>query len=167
MRFRVGPGNSGYNFQPEFMDFDCTITLANGATCAKGQVVCRDLTQIAGTAGADMVVLPTSANAGKPYGVHQGPSFTNNTGATATYVLNTVRRKGYGLVLGSGAGGAVLVGSALIENSSQLGAILGTAAINANVGQALATGSNTTVGASLIANGGGNTAVINADIDCF
>jgi len=164
MLTRVGPGSSGYNYQPEFADIDCVLTLANNATCAQGQVLLRDCTKIPGSAGADMVVLPTNTNGVTPYGVYQGAAFTNTSGASATYQI-TVRKWGQGVVLAQGAGGAVNVDSPLIVNNSQLGAIAGSAALNANVGMALATGATTTKGSQLIANLGA-AALVNAHIDC-
>lgn len=167
MLFRVGPGSYGYNFKTEYMDVDCVLTLANGATCAQGQVLLKDCTQIPSSAGADMVVLPTNANGTTPYGVYvQAAAITNNTGASATYPI-VVRKWGWGVVFCSGAGGAVNVDSPLIVNNSQLGAIAGTAAINANVGMALATGAVTTKGSQIIATGGGNTQLVNCQINCL
>ena len=139
MLFRVGPGSSGYNFQPEFIDVDCVLELANNATCAQGQAVCRDVTAFPSTKGADMVVLPTDPLAQPTiFGVWQGATFTNSSGGRLNYVIQ-VRRWGQGVVNASGAGTAVLVGSNLIINATNLPAIAGTAAIGVNVGLALAT----------------------------
>jgi len=163
MLFSAIGTTQGYNFQPEFIDMYCVLTLANSATCAQGQVLVRDVTKIAGTAGADMVVLPTSANGGPVYGVYQGPSFTNSSGASATYPI-TVRVFGIGVVSASGqAPAAVNVGDNLIVNSSQLASIKGTAAISSQVGVALATGAVTSKGAQLIASGA-NFLLVNAAI---
>ena len=94
--------SQGYNFQPEFMDVYCVLSLANGAACVQGQVLKRDLTAVPNAAGADKVLLPNAANAGgatqgQVYGVYQGSSFTNSSGATATYQI-LVRVYGQGVV---------------------------------------------------------------------
>ena len=165
MLFRVGPGNAGYNFQPEFIDLDCVLELAAGAVCAQGQPVARDVTAFPSVKGADMVVLPTDPLAVPTiYGVYQGPAFTNSSGARANYPIQ-VRSVGQGVVSASGATAAVNVGSNLIINAANLAAQAAAAAMGVNVGLALASGSVTAKGAQLIASAGAAT-LINAAIRC-
>lgn len=161
---RVGPGSYGYNFQPEFQDIDCILTLANGATCAQGQPVKRDLTATPNSAGADKVLLPTAANAGSAtqgqlYGVYQGAGFTNNTGASATYPI-TVRVFGQGVVQAT-AGVNLLVGNPVIcaNTLTATGAAAGAQPSGGSVGIALATGAANTPGATL------STGLINVGIN--
>ena len=149
MLFRVGPGSSGYNWFPEYIDWDCVLTLAGGAGCPQGQVLCRDVTQVPSNAGADMVVLPTSPNAGPVYGVYQGPAITNPAGQpTQTYQI-IVRIKGQGVLSAS----ASTVGAQMINTAGTLPAgvaptpeeiVPGTF-----VGTALATGTATAPGAAI------------------
>lgn len=171
MLTRVGPGNAGYNFQPEFMDWDCVVTLAASGTLNTGQSVCRDVTAFPSSTGADAVVLPTNANAGTVYGVYQGPPITNPSSTATLSVPITVRQRGYGVVYAAAvtAGTAVTVGGLLQmvnTNNSTLQATTPTA--GNYVGTALATGAVTTKGASIITvPGSGQTnLLINAYIVC-
>ncbi len=77
------------------------------------------------------------------------PTWKNTSGSTL--VVNIwVRQQGWAYVLagtaaiGQTGGNSILVGSSLITTSAQVFAIQGTAAINTNVGVALATAINTT-----------------------
>lgn len=162
MLTRVGPGSNGYNFQTEFIFWDCVVLLAPGATLATGQVVMRDVTAFPNMTGADHCVLPTSANAGPVYGVYQGPPITNG-GTVATEYAVIVMREGYGQVLANGAtavtvGGFVLIGVALQATG---GAAEGNA--NTQIGIALATGIVTAKGATILA-AAGNIGLVNCAI---
>src|SRR5215469_11472757 len=140
MLTRVGPGNAGYSFQPEFIDIDCVVEPAPGATCNQGQVLCRDVTAFPSAKGADMVVLSTDPLAQPSvYGVYQGPTFVNTGAARANFPI-LVRKFGMGVVSAAGVGAAVNVGSNLIIAAAQVSAIPGVAALNVNVGFAVATG---------------------------
>jgi hypothetical protein len=165
MLTRVGPGSSGYNFSPEFMDWDCVVKIPPSTTFATGQAVARDVTQFPGTVGADRVVLPNDANAGAVYGVYQGPNIVN---ASATATMNVpilARQRGYGVVLAASvaAGVAVTVGANLITAATNA-SVLATAAAPGNttyVGTVMATGANTAKGATIIAvPGSGQTNLI-------
>lgn len=176
-----GPGNAavGAPFaETEFIDYVASITLANGASLPQGSTVYRDVTQICGAPGqvgtsstasnSDIVVLGSSANAGRAYGVYQGQTITNNSGATQTYVL-LFRKVGYGLVYATAkaAGTAITVGANLIgEPTTDQYVIAGAFATGKEIGMALATGSATAPGASIIAVPGSSqtNALVNADI---
>ncbi|MDE2102025.1 MAG: hypothetical protein KGL39_32565 [Patescibacteria group bacterium] len=148
------------------------ITLANGATLATGQVVCRDLTKISGgslggstgstNSVTDQVVLPTSADAGLPYGVYQDAAITNSTGQTQTYTLKFLWL-GYGQVLATSpaAGNKVNVDSVLVISADQIQCLASTAALGVTIGQALATGVSVNPGTQLLSSASG---VVNADI---
>jgi hypothetical protein len=145
MLFRVGPGSSGYNWYPEYIDWDCVLTLAAGATCAQGQAVCRNVSQPPSDAGADPVVLPTATGAGPVYGVYQGSTFTNSTTTPQTYQI-TVRKSGQGVVNATGA----TVGGALANTGAlQVGAAPDPVEPGTMVGVALATGTATAPGAAI------------------
>jgi len=157
--------SQGYNYQPEFMDMYVQLTLANGASCVTGQGVKRDLTQLASAAGADRVVLPTvtasggSATQGQVVGVYQGPSFTNNSGASAIYPI-TVRTFGLGVVNAtSGANLAVGLPVIWTTGATAVGAAAGAQPSGSSVGIALPTGANITPGALL------STGLINCAIN--
>lgn len=172
MFFRIGPGSSGYNFQPEFIDWDAHFAIPASGTLATGQGFARDVTQFPSATGADTVVLPTNANAGPVQGVYQGPPIVNPS-STATLPVDIVMRvRGYGQALAAAvtAGVAVTVGGFLgmvATNAS----ILQSAAAPANgawVGTALATGGVTAKGGTIITvPGSGQTnLLVNAFIDC-
>jgi hypothetical protein len=157
MLFQTGQTGAGPPFaETEYIDFAAQITLAAAATLALGATVCRDITQLVGIAGQsgasntqnlpDVVVVPSSANAGRTYGVYQGPSITNLTGQSVAYFL-AFRRKGVGLVLATAvtAGTAVTVGSNLISQpttSNQV--IVGAFATGKEIGMVIALQINTT-----------------------
>lgn len=149
MLFRVGPGSSGYNWFPEYIDWDCVLTLTSGQTCPQGQVLCRNVSAVPSDAGADMVVLPTNAAAGPVYGVYQGPTITGPPaappGVSQAYQI-VVRIKGQGVV----NGGASTVGGALANSGSlQPGVAPDPALPGTLVGTTLATGTATAPGAAV------------------
>lgn len=173
---KIGQANlTGPNASGEYYYKGCVLTLANGATCAAGQVVCIDMTAKVGKSPAetansgygDQVVLPSSANAGRVYGVYQGSAFTNNSGASQTYELQ-VLTEGAGVVSAQAktAGAAVNVGSNLILNGTDQYPIAGSAALGVSVGQATATGAVTAKGAAIITvpGSGATVTLINAYI---
>jgi hypothetical protein len=166
MLTRPGPGSYGYNALPEYMDVDCVVTLAAGASCVRGQVLCRNVTQLPSSAGADPVILPNATGAGPVYGVYQGPTFTNTTTAAQTYPI-IVRAWGQGVVNADGTTAAVTVGGALevLTTSANAQATADSPVPGTYVGYALATGAITGVGATLIASGG-PASVVNCAIDC-
>lgn len=158
----------GFNATPDIETTVVTLTVANGTTIAAGQVLCRDVTQIPGSAGADIVVLPSSGNAGIPIAVYQGPAFTNNTGAAATYDVEA-QTWGWGIVSAEAktGGTAVKVGDTLILNGTDNAPISGSAALNVTIGQVLATGGVTAKGATVITVPGSGSTVqaVNAYIN--
>jgi hypothetical protein len=158
---------SGFNYQADAAYVDVVVQLASGAVCTTGQVLCRDVTNIPSATAADQCVLPTSANAGPVMGAYQGPAITNSTGATATYTIQ-LQVGGWGSVFaGTNATPTrVTVGSNLVVTSSNLYATVGAYAVNTEIGVALATGTNTAVGANLTGASSGNTAVVNCYINC-
>ena len=154
---------------PEFMDTTVTYSLANAGTILQGQVFCYDATNVPNSSGADKLVIPTSGNAGKFWGAYQGPLITNNTGATFVYTL-TLRQQGYGVVLcstvtaSSTGSSAITVGAFLIigANGTTIpNAYAGSAAAGVTVGQALATGTHTSYGATILAGSTAATGVVN------
>lgn len=158
----------------EFIDFVGCISLANNGTLKQGQVVCYDATNVPNSSGADKVVLPSSANAGVVYGVYQGLLFTNTTGATAYFPFQ-FRRAGYGCVLAqvtasSTGSTAITVGSYLIigaNGTSLPDAYEGSATAGVTVGMAVATGTNTSYGATILPGSTAATIVLNAMIKCI
>jgi hypothetical protein len=156
----------------EFLDFSCTTIIAASATLAQGQVLCYDATNVPNTAGADKLVLPTSANAARCYGVYQGPAIVNPSSTATLTVTVTVRRQGYGVVLSqvtssSTGSTAITVGAYLIigANGTTLpDAYAGTPAAGVTVGQALATGTHTSYGATILAASTAATLLVNAII---
>lgn len=166
MLTRPGPGSYGYNALPEYMDVDCVVTVAAGATLATGQVLMRDVTQLPSSAGADMVVFGTSANAGPVYAVYQGPPITNNSTTAQTYPI-IARAWGQGVVQASGVTAAVVVGGVLemIAGNANAQTAAESPELGTYVGYALATGAVTTVGGTLIPSGS-TVAAINCAIDC-
>lgn len=160
MRFRVGPGSSGYNYTSEFIDEDCVCQIASATTLSAGQPVWYNSTCVPGTPGADLVVPGPSGSASRLYGIYLGPDLAS--AATATSPTIQVRLRGYGTVLGqvtastSSGSSAVNVGSTLIAapNTAGLtGAYTGTAVIGQTVGIALSTGSASAVGSAIMAVG--------------
>lgn len=159
----------GPSASTDWFDVDAEITLANAATLLQGQVVCIDVTQLLGAKAAspqcEQVVVSTSANAGRPYGVYQGATITNATGASQVYKIS-VRCYGYGVVWAGTTGPTALtVSSNLIVSGATTSAIPGTAALYATIGQTMATGATVAVGSTII---GGTHAplLVNAFIDC-
>lgn len=148
MLFRVGPGSSGYNWFPEYIDWDCVLTLTSGQVCAQGQVLCRNVSAVASDSGADMVVLPNNAAAGPVYGVYQGPTISvpaTPAGVTQTFQI-IVRIKGQGVV----NGGASTVGGALANSGAlQPGVAPDPVEPGTFVGVTLATGSAIAPGAAV------------------
>jgi hypothetical protein len=173
MFFRLGPGSSGYNFQPEFLDWDAHMTIPASGTLATGQCLARDCTLFPSTAGADGCVLPTNASAGPIMGVYQGPAIVNPS-STATLGVDVVlRQHGYGVALAAAvtAGTAVTVGGLLnmqAANNSAIQAATLLGVLSTYVGIALATGSVTAKGSTLITvPGSGQTnLLVNCYINC-
>jgi hypothetical protein len=150
MLFRVGPGSSGYNWFPEYLDWDCVLTLTSGQTCVRGQVLCRNVSAVPSDTGADMVVLPNNAAAGPVYGVYQGPTLSvpaTPAGVTQTFQI-IVRVKGQGVV----SAAASTVGG-LLANSGALQPAVPADATEVEpgtfVGTSLATGTATAPGAAI------------------
>jgi hypothetical protein len=132
MLTRIGPGSGGYNFQPEFIMWDCVVLLNSGATLATGQVVSRNCAVFPSTIGADRCVLPNHPNSSPIYGVYQGPPITN-TGPAAYEFPVVVMVRGLGVVLCNAPTNAVVA------------QVQGT-----YIGQAQATGGVTAQGATII-----------------
>lgn len=171
MLTRVGPGNSGYNYSPEFMDWECVVTLPASGVLQQGGAVCRDVTVFPSSTGADKVVLPSNANAGTVYGIYQGPTITNPSSTAAASYPITVRQRGYGQVYAAAvaAGTAVTVGGLLQMVNTNNSVLQATTPTAGNyVGTALATGAVTTKGASIITVPGSSQTnlLINAYICC-
>jgi hypothetical protein len=162
MLFQTGQAAAGAPFaESEYVDFSAQITLAAGDSLLTGQVVCRDVTQVVGVAGQvgtsatsslpDVVVFPSNANAGRTYGVYQGPTVANSSSAAITFVT-TFRRKGIGVVLATGVSGgtAVTVGATLVaQPASSDEVIVGSFATGKLVGMAVATAINTQLRAAV------------------
>lgn len=195
MLFKVGPGTSGYNSQPELLDFSCTVMLGSGVTLQQGQAVWYDMTNFTNqvpnaggasvvgsggqsTVGSDKVLPAPNANNARVYGIYQGPTFTApatgvNQAANYCYDIQA-RRNGYGVVwcqvITGAAGSAVInVGTNLIgaANTAGLtGAFAGTAAIGTNIGIAVATGSASAQGNQIMVAGVATTKLVNAFISC-
>jgi hypothetical protein len=158
MLFQTGSAATGAPFAcTEFMDATAQIQLANAAVLQQGAVVCRDITQIVGLPGlvgtsatasqTDQVLLPASANAGRIFGVYQGPTITNATGSPVTYTLD-FRKIGPGLVYAAAvsAGTAITIGANLIaQPTTSSNVIVGAFATGKEVGMVIATPINTTV----------------------
>lgn len=187
-------GAAGPNANVEFIARMAQYTIPAAATVNTGQCFSRDLTQLSGypstssggcptvnlsAAGGqpDMVVLPTSANAGDFYGAYQGPPITN-PGTTPLVVLLPLQWSGYGLVLAQApfGGTAVVVGCGLTLVAATINpqfVAAGSRAIGLSVGRALATVIAGTlvsaVGGTLITvpGSGANTAVLNVDIQAL
>lgn len=166
MLTRPGPGSYGYNALPEYMDVDCVVTIAAGATMPKGQVLCRNVTLLPSSAGADPVVFAGNASAGPVYAVYQGNPITNGGTTAQTYPI-IARAWGQGVVQASGTTAAVVVGGVLEVIAGNQYAQTAAAAPEAGtyVGYALATGTVTAVGGTLIASAGA-AAPVNCAIDC-
>lgn len=184
-------GIGGLNATVEFEDRVGTYSIPAGQKLLQGQVLFRDVTQLSGFAStkaggapaanvpvsggqSDMLVLPTSANAGDPYGVYQDQTIDNSAGAAALVVVVRCRKRGVGVVnAGAAVGGAAVnVGSALTAAAAQAYAVAGVArAFGNTIGRALATVVAgvlvSAAAAALIAvPGAGNTQLlIQADID--
>ena len=153
MQSRPGPGSNGYNYQPEFIDWDCVVHISAGHVVATGQVLCRDIAAIPSVQGADRVVLPNHANAGPVYGVYQGAQFTNNTAVEQYYPI-TVRVWGYGVVSKVNAG--ISVGTTLIKTNAlqaqpapAWAADVAPPPPGSYIGTAVATGAATTPGTGI------------------
>ncbi len=151
----TGPNSSG-----EYEYGACILTLANGTSCVQGQVVCIDVTAKVGRSPAetansgfgDQVVLPSSANAGIAFGVYQGQTISNTSGATQTYEIMALQA-GAGVVSAQAktAGTTVKVGDTLILNGTDNAPISGTAALNVKIGMVTATGAVTAKAGVIIA----------------
>lgn len=160
---------------PEFIDRTCVTVIATSTTLATGQVLCYDATNLPSSAGADKVVLPTSANAGRVYGVYQGPPIVNGSSTATLTVTVMARTSGYGGVLAqvtssSTGSTAITVGAYLIigANGTTLpDAYAGSAAAGVTVGMALATGTHTSYGATILAASTAATLVVNCLITCL
>jgi hypothetical protein len=177
MLFKVGPGSSGYNYQTEFLDLSCSVQLGSAGTLYQGQGVWVDQTQVPGTKGADQVLPAPNANNSRLYGIYQGATLYGSaliaSNGANKYFDILVRQRGYGVVLAQTASAstgstAVTVGAQLIgaANTSGLyGAYTGTAAATGvNVGIALATGSASSAGATIMASATAATMLINCYI---
>ncbi len=161
----------GPNAAWDTADTFCQITLADTAVLAQGDPVSLYTGSLGPNAAVpvcEQVVLATATGAGPVFGVYQGATITNSTGASKTYTIQ-VRRSGYGVVNATAvtAGTAVNVGSNLIVSSAQIPAIAGTAAPFVTVGVALATGTSVAPGTALIPvpGSGSTTVLVNAYID--
>lgn len=160
----------GFNYAPDIITSVVTYTIPASGTLLTGQPLCRDVTQIPSSAGADICVLPNNANAGTCIGVYQGPNITNPS-STATLVVDIeVITDGWGVVLAGAAtaGVAVTVGGALVVASSQSVALQSASpTFQTYIGQAVATGAVTAKGATIIAvpGSGITTQLVNAQIN--
>ncbi len=165
-------------------DEQCQMVLASGSTVKIGQPVALDATQLgpdnnvpnnaAALPLCERVVAMTSANAGPAFGVvtvvniggipptkmplsyvNGVPTYTNNTGSTATVFL-TVCQLGFAYVWTGAssvtANTAVTIGAKLISSSSFNFAIAGSAAIGTTIGYAINTAINTTEQALTVPN---------------
>jgi hypothetical protein len=168
MLTRVGPGNSGYNYLPEYMDFDCTMHLAANATLEQGQALFRDVTAVPSSAGADTVVLPNDAKAGSTFGVYQGPAIVNPHGDGPLKVALQVRRYGFGVVTVHAPAKEVRVGSHLAKGAGIQAVALDPVDAfvkGQHIGTAVTTGAHNAVGDVLLALDG-PAKVVNCLIDC-
>lgn len=160
---KIGNANlTGPNASGEYIYKSAVLSLANAAVCAQGQVLCIDTTKKVGQSPAetansgfgDQVVLPTATGAGKVFGVYQGPTITNSTGATQNYEVSLLV-KGAGVVLAQAktAGTAVTVGGILALDSTPTLYPIQNATFDyqRTVGMATATGAVVTSGATIIA----------------
>lgn len=153
---RVGPGSNGYNFQPEFLMWDCVVLLAPGQTLVTGQIVSRNCAVFPSSVGADRCVLPNHANSSPIYGVYQGPPITNNGTVGVEYPV-VVQVRGLGVVSANAPTNAVTISGTLVmvqalpaqQTAAVTGGVQGT-----YVGAAQATGGITAQGATLIPVGG-------------
>jgi hypothetical protein len=119
-----------------------TYSIPASGTLKRGQPLCRDITQLSGffstrgggapaanvpTSGgqSDILVLPTSANAGACFGVYQGPDIVNPSSTTALVVPVQCMKMGYGVVLAGAlaAGTAITVGLIIAEVPTQTFAV--------------------------------------------
>lgn len=173
MRFRVGPGSGGYNYLPEFIDLDCTVTIPASGTLNQGQPVFYSMINIPSTAGADKVLPAPSANNAQVAGIYLGATVTNpSSTATLTQAIS-IRAYGYAQiyaqVTASGTGSsAIVVGSNLIaapNTAGLVGAYAGTAGFSVQVGIAYATGSALTAGATIMAASTAATQLINGFVN--
>lgn len=157
---------TGFNFKPDVEFINCTVTLAAAAVCATGQALCRDVTSIPSTTGADACVLPTATGAGPLMGVYQGATITNSTAAPVTYTIQ-LQILGWGQVF-AGTNASVVrvaVGSNLVITTATLYATVGTYTVNNQIGVATATGAAVNVGTNITGASAGNTALVNAFIN--
>lgn len=153
------------------------FTIPISGTLNQGQPVVIDVTQLGPNAAAAQseYCLPNSnANSTQLcYGCYQGAAIVNPSASVAKKVLIEVRQQGYGVVYAGAiaAGVAVTVGGALSLDATHDFAVQTAAAVagGAMVGYALATGSTTAKGGSLIAvpGSGSTTLLINALIQTF
>lgn len=172
MFFRLGPGSSGYNFQPEFLDWDGHFNIPTSASLTTGQAFARDVTQFPSAAGADVLCLPNNANAGPIMGVYQGPPIANPSSTNTLGVDVVYRSRGYGVANAAAvtAGVAVTVGGflSMATNNASILQVGAAPANGVSVGVAMATGGVTAKGATLITvPGSGQTnLLINAYLNC-
>lgn len=153
------------------------FTIPTSGTLNQGQPVVLDVTQLgpnAATAQAEYCLPNSNANSTQLcIGVYQGASVTNSSGSVTKKVLIQVRQTGYGVVYAGAiaAGVAVTVGGALSLDATHDFAVQTAAAVagGAMVGYALATGSTTAKGGSLIAvpGSGSTTLLVNAFIQTY
>lgn len=185
-------GIGGLNAATEQFDRAGIFSIAAGAKLLKGQPLCRDISQLQGFASTsaggspaanvpasggqgDMLVLPTSANAGACFGVYQGETIDNTAGTAALVVVARCRHTGYGYVLAGAlaAGTAINVGTIIAEvptqtfavadpgsgTRTQLGVVLATVLANGTL-------VNTPAGAVIPVPGSGNAQLlVMCDID--
>lgn len=152
-------------------------TIPTSGTLNQGQPVVIDVTQLgpnASPAQAEYCIPNSNSNSTQLcVGVYQGAAQTNPSASVTKRVLIQVRQQGYGQVYAGAiaAGVAVTVGGALSLDTTHDFAIQ-TAASQpgaAMVGYALATGSTTAKGATLITvpGSGSTTLLVNAFIQTF
>jgi hypothetical protein len=114
MLTRAGAGQSGFSELPEYVDLDCVVSLPPGESLFRGQIVCRDNTQMQSPYGADIVILPANYNAGPAYGVYQLPRTITNDTAQVIRRPIIVRAWGQGVVIADGSSGQIAVGDPVI-----------------------------------------------------
>lgn len=150
------------------------FTIPISGTLNQGQPVAIDVTQLgpnASPAQAEYTVPNSNANSSQDcLGCYQGASIVNPSGTVTLRVLIQVRQAGYGVVYAGAvtAGVAVTVGGQLVLDATHDAAVQAATAqiLGPVVGIALATGSVTAKGGTLIAvpGSGFSTLLINAYI---
>jgi hypothetical protein len=123
------------------------ITLVANGTYQQGQLFCRDILSVQGRndtlptlSKGDLVVLPTSANAGFNHGVLATAVTNGNAGASATVPLNLYYSGSVPVRVAALAGGTAVTIGSYVQVSAALGAStyeLPTASGTYTVGQTL------------------------------